>query len=75
MALYDSENKTYKLGIICDLTNENDSNSRKELFHQEKFLKAKEDEMNMKILKKAEQLKKKKEKDLLQKYIYNELEN
>ncbi|QWB99464.1 HRDC domain-containing protein [Mycoplasmatota bacterium] len=40
LALYDPEASSYKLGIICDLTNENDSNSRKELFHQEKFLKA-----------------------------------
>jgi superfamily I DNA and/or RNA helicase len=40
LALYDPENSVYKLGIICDLTNEDDANSRKELFHQEKFLKA-----------------------------------
>jgi len=40
LALYDPESSSYKLGIICDLTNEDDSNSRKELFHQEKFLNA-----------------------------------
>ncbi|MFP4478638.1 MAG: AAA domain-containing protein [Candidatus Izemoplasmatales bacterium] len=40
LALYDSESSAYKLAIICDLSNEDDVNSRKELFHQEKFLKA-----------------------------------
>jgi hypothetical protein len=40
LAIYNDQTKTYDLGIICDLTNETDSLARKELYHQEKFLRA-----------------------------------
>jgi hypothetical protein len=39
LAIYNEESQSYVLGIICDLTNP-DINARKELLHQEKFLKA-----------------------------------
>jgi hypothetical protein len=39
LAIYNDESQSYDLGIICDLTNP-DINARKELLHQEKFLKA-----------------------------------
>jgi GTPase SAR1 family protein len=40
LAIYNDQTKTYDLGIICDLTNQTDTNARKELYHQEKFLRA-----------------------------------
>lgn len=39
LAIYNQETSSFDLGIICDLTSD-DLNARKELFHQEKFLKA-----------------------------------
>jgi hypothetical protein len=39
LAIYNPEKSSYDLGIICDVTNP-DLNARKELLHQEKFLKA-----------------------------------
>ena len=38
LAIYDSKNNTYALGIICDLVDQDHINARKELLHQEKFL-------------------------------------
>lgn len=40
LALLNPETKTYDLGIICDLSDPDHTNARKELLHQEKFLKA-----------------------------------
>lgn len=40
LGIYDSDNKMYKLGIICDIIDNNNLNSRKDLLHQERYLKA-----------------------------------
>ena len=40
LAIFDSETQKYKLGIICDLYVDQDTTARKELLHQEKFLKS-----------------------------------
>ena len=39
LAIYDTENEKYTLGIICDIE-ENSTNSRQSLLHHERFLKA-----------------------------------
>ncbi|HHT55931.1 MAG TPA: hypothetical protein GX012_05150, partial [Acholeplasma sp.] len=40
LGVYDKDNKMYKLGIICDIVDNNNLNSRKDLLHQERYLKA-----------------------------------
>ncbi len=40
LAVYDSETLSYKLGIICDVDEVKTTNSRRDLIHQEKYLKA-----------------------------------
>jgi len=40
LAVYDKFTSTYKLGIICDIDETSKLNSRKDLIHQEKYLKA-----------------------------------
>lgn len=40
LAIYDEENELYKLGIICDVDNVKEYDARRDLFHQEKYLKA-----------------------------------
>ena len=41
LAVYDEEDKTYKLGIICDIDVESNSlDARRDLYHQEKYLEA-----------------------------------
>ncbi len=40
LAIYDEETKSYKLGIICDVEEVKETNSRRDLVHQEKYLKA-----------------------------------
>ncbi|MDY0277607.1 MAG: AAA domain-containing protein [Acholeplasma sp.] len=40
LALYDGDSDSYKLGIICDISNEESCNARKDLLHQEKYLKS-----------------------------------
>ena len=39
LAIFNRYSESFDLGIICDLTNFDETNARKELFHQEKFLK------------------------------------
>ena len=38
LAIYDEENKSYSLGIICDVSTQFDLDARRDLFHQEKYL-------------------------------------
>ncbi len=40
LAIYDEEEKEYKLGIICDIVNDTNVTARRNLLHQEKYLKA-----------------------------------
>ncbi|MBU1144547.1 MAG: DUF4011 domain-containing protein [Firmicutes bacterium] len=40
LAVYDKETLSYKLGIICDVDEVKTANSRRDLVHQEKYLKA-----------------------------------
>lgn len=40
LAVYDNETSSYKLGIICDVDEVKTANSRRDLIHQEKYLKA-----------------------------------
>ena len=40
LAIYDENDKSYKLGIICDINNESNINSRQTLLHQERYLQA-----------------------------------
>jgi len=40
LAVYDEENEEYRLGIICDIDDETSLNARRDLLHQEKYLKA-----------------------------------
>jgi superfamily I DNA and/or RNA helicase len=40
LAIVDEETNTYKLGIICDVDNVKEYDARRDLFHQEKYLKA-----------------------------------
>lgn len=40
LAVYDQDTLSYKLGIICDVDEEKTANSRRDLVHQEKYLKA-----------------------------------
>lgn len=40
LAIYDEETKAYKLGIICDVDSPLDMSARRDLIHQEKYLKA-----------------------------------
>ena len=40
LAILDPENHTYKLGIICSLSNQKQIQSRLELIHQDKYLKS-----------------------------------
>ena len=40
LAVYDEETSSYKLGIICDIEEGSTFNSRKDLVHQEKYLKS-----------------------------------
>ncbi|MBU1094108.1 MAG: hypothetical protein KKH01_06575 [Firmicutes bacterium] len=40
LAVYDQETLSYKLGIICDVDEVKTANSRRDLIHQEKYLKA-----------------------------------
>ena len=40
LAIFDEESKSYKLGIICDVDPYTDLSARRDLLHQEKFLKS-----------------------------------
>ena len=40
LAVYDTETMSYKLGIICDVDEVKTTNSRRDLVHQEKYLRA-----------------------------------
>jgi superfamily I DNA and/or RNA helicase len=40
LAVYDEDKEEYKLGIICDIDNFTHLNSRRDLYHQEKYLTA-----------------------------------
>jgi len=40
LAIYDEDSKTYLLGIICDVDSNIDMTARRDLIHQEKYLKA-----------------------------------
>jgi len=40
LAIYDEETKSYKLGIICDIDDVTTLNARRDLVHQEKYLRS-----------------------------------
>ena len=40
LAVYDEEDRSYKLGIICDIDNTFNFDARRDLLHQEKYLEA-----------------------------------
>jgi hypothetical protein len=40
LAIYDDESSTYKLGIICDMNENLNIDSRRDLLHQDKYLQA-----------------------------------
>ena len=40
LAIYDEETMSYKLGIICDISDVKTLNARRDLIHQEKYLRS-----------------------------------